>query len=249
MLLAPQDEQSLQRFLGCQEVPPAVAAEYAIRKRMFDMDGSAGPLGTVGLIDLVRSLGLGPKAPEPIPTDVNWRDYPQDGSVRVMAGPFFGDMQAGTFLGFVQNGTLAIKTDFDQVVHECRRDMVRLSTTPVPISDNLSLNQPDARAAILDAPAQTQPEAQGGEEAPSVPQSAPVVVQGANERPTWQADPSFDWESVAPGEAVWVSHQNDVIDAKFTRLGLPGEVIVTLEDETTLTVPANSVTPAGAGVA
>jgi len=238
MLIAPQDEQTLQRFLGCQEIPAAVAAEYEIRKRMFDMDGSAGPLGTVGLIDLVRSLGLGPKAPDPIPTDVNWRDYPQDGSVRVMAGPFFGDMQPGVFLGFVQYGTLAIRTDFDQAVHECRKDMVRLATSQVAVGDSLSPDKPDARAALLDAPAQAQPEA------------APVIVQAANERPAWQADPSFDWATVPVDEPVWVMYQGDLVNGKFNRLGLPGEVVVTLEDETTtITVPANSVTPAGAGVA
>jgi len=153
-----QDETSLRRMLGC-EVPDEVRAECDLRTRMYHADGNSGPLGSVALIDMVRWMGLSPKNVERPVEQVDWRQYPQDGTVRVEAR-FFGQWMAGRFLGFVEAGTLAVRLEDDATVEECRPDMVRLADG-ISLSSGGSLvdeqaappedeDGPDARLQLLE---------------------------------------------------------------------------------------------------
>lgn len=147
-MLTVQDEQTLGRLVG-GEIPEDLRQECEMRTRMFHSAGHSGPLGAVGLIDAVRSLGYKPPHVEPPVPKVNWRLYPQDGSTRVEA-KFFGQWMRGRFLGFVESGILAVRLDDDEVVKECRPDMVRLVET-----EETSEEGPDARIELIDAVADT----------------------------------------------------------------------------------------------
>lgn len=126
-MIVDQDLDCLLKMLGANVVPEAVEAEYELRAGFLHTAGS-GALGAIGCIDLLRYLGYVPKRLEK-PDVTDWEKLPSDGSVLVMAGPFFGAMQPGRFKGFVHSGTLAIELEGGEV-RECRPGMVVLRDTP-----------------------------------------------------------------------------------------------------------------------
>ena len=126
MILSTQDHDTLQRILGKVEIPEAVEQEYEIRAQMFHTEGT-GPLGIAMLVDLVRSLGYKPAKIKPNGTEVDWRQYPQDGRTKVEA-MFFGNWNPGTFLGFGEHGVLMLRMDFDETIKEVRKDLARVVT-------------------------------------------------------------------------------------------------------------------------
>ena len=81
------DEDSMGRMLGvpAAQIPESVLAEYELRLRLFHSDGNSGPLGTIGVIDMLRSMKLGVRRPAKPPTAVDWSLVPMNGTVRVMA--------------------------------------------------------------------------------------------------------------------------------------------------------------------
>jgi len=125
------DEDSLVRMLGIRadEIPASVIAEYELRLRMFHGDGNSGPMGTLGIIDLLRSMKLGPPARKPQEAVMDWARVPMDGSVRVEARKHNdGEAKwfAGTYMGQVGAGTLAVRLDGREWVDEFSRRNVRL---------------------------------------------------------------------------------------------------------------------------
>jgi hypothetical protein len=56
---------------------------------------------------------------------VQWDSLPTDGSVLVDA-LFRGQWMPGVYLGLIPNGTLAVRLDSDEWVHECRAHILRL---------------------------------------------------------------------------------------------------------------------------
>jgi len=140
-MIVPEDNASILRMTGLNEVPDDIAREYAIRARMYHSDGGSGAMGPLALIPLLRSLAYDPPSVKEQPVKVDWTQYPQDGSLRVEAR-FFGSWMLGSFLGFVEYGTLAIRLDETLEVKECRPDMVRIAANqdppPSPLTDNLS---------------------------------------------------------------------------------------------------------------
>jgi hypothetical protein len=135
-MITPHDEQVLQRLLGCQVIPADVLAEVELRTAMYHAEKS-GPLGPMALIDAIRFCGRAPATVKKEPKKVEWRRFPQDGSVKVEA-MFFGAWKPGAFLGFVEAGTLAIRLEDDAVIRECRPDMVRL---PEGETERLEFNE------------------------------------------------------------------------------------------------------------
>jgi hypothetical protein len=105
-----QDEDSLKRILGLDEIPKSVEDEYDVWIRMFHRDGNSGPLGTIGLIGLSRQLGMSPPPKPAAPEAIDWRQYPTNGSVGVEAN-LDGVWKPGVFKGFVQHGTLEVLLD------------------------------------------------------------------------------------------------------------------------------------------
>ena len=227
-MIAPQDEQSLQRMLGQDVIPADVAAEYTLRKRMFDGDGSGGPLGTLGCIDLLRFLGHAPPALAAAAGDVEWHNLPQDGSLSVEAR-FFGDWKLGVFLGFVEHGILAVKLDEDGIVHECHRHIVRLTarksvTLEKPIDDD----GPDARINLI-KPA----------EAASGPDD--LVV----DEPEVAEFGAQDWSLAKSGDEVWVNIDGDMAEAKFVSRSDAGVEVILDGEQSPQTFAEGKVMLAG----
>lgn len=137
MILA--DVDSLQRMLGVpqERFPAAMVAEYGLRLRMFHSDGNSGPLGTVALIDLLRSMKLGPKPKSDPPTQIDWSRVPADGSIHVELKRISKETKkiewvSGVFVGQVGAGTLAVRLDGDSWVYEAPRFDVRLARERPP---------------------------------------------------------------------------------------------------------------------
>jgi hypothetical protein len=200
-VIHPYDEETLTRILGVDRIPEEIEAEYAIRISMYHRGGGSGPLGVIGLIDLSRSLGYAPPKTDAKPDQFVWRDYPQDGTVRVEA-LYFGAWQPGIFLGFVEAGTLAVRLDGDDFVRECRPDMVRM----VGIKEVIPpIEEPDARASLL-KPAEK-----------PVEEPEPLPLPPSEPDPLLQDEdpPEFNWSTVTEGEPVWVETDGDYKDASF----------------------------------
>jgi hypothetical protein len=218
-----EDRDSLLRILGCNEVAPALEKEYELRLRMFHSDGNSGPLRTVALIDLVRSLGLAPPHAPKSEERIDWRQYPQDGSVRVEAR-FFGGWMPGAFIGFVHNGTLAIRIDDDPMIRECRPDMVRLATEIDTVSQHLE-PVPAAPPAVeqeeafsLDDEDGDEADTEPDEETPPEPPKAKPL-----KRPL-----AVDWSKVQMGAPVLVEADGDVLDGFFDGFGEMGSLRVSV---------------------
>lgn len=241
MSMVPDDHAALLRMLGRETVPADVEAEYAVRIQMFHRSGRQGPLGEVGLIDVCRKLGYSPPA-DPVQASIaDWRKYPQDGSTRVEAH-FFGDWQAGTFLGFVQAGTLAVRLDVDGTVKECRPHMVRLVGV---VAQGKQDEEPDVRAALLELerheklrqPPELAPLPTLADE-PRSPAPEGVVEVEDLEFESAEGDLGPDdeplasgkWSDVPTGAKVWVETDGDIKDGRL--VATDGEkVVVHVEGE------------------
>jgi hypothetical protein len=235
-MIHPQDERSLQRMLGESEIPTELVAEYELRLSLYHRDGNSGPLGTVGMIDLVRSLGLGRKPAVENAKVVSWRDYPNDGSVRVEAR-FFGEWMPGVYLGFVDSGTIAVRIDGDAFVKECRPDMVRIAKPEPEANDDI----PDSRASLLESPKQDEPDVtEPKAERIAVPQA---VAAGEDEVP------DVNWSTVKSGSAVWAEVDGDYVNAEFVEaLDLPEGTTLVVRvsgEDSPRHCPASTVTYAG----
>lgn len=152
-MIHPQDEQSLQRLLGVETPPKSVLDEYRIRLALFHRDGHSGPLGTIALIDLVRSQGLKPPVIPKDKTVVDWRTVATDGSVYVDV-PMFGDLKRGTYCGMGTHGVLHVKFPGDEMVYECCPPAVKLvppeDANPEPLEPEAVLTAEGAAAMLAD---------------------------------------------------------------------------------------------------
>jgi len=199
----PQDLLSIQRMLGESQTSLEIEHEYKVRLQMYHRDGNSGPLGTLGLLDMLRFLKLAPPAAEERAPEIDWREMPQDGRVRVEAR-FWGSWMPGVFLGFIESGTLAIRLDHDPVIRECRKDMVRF----VEISDSpFELPEPPSpAAAVLEKPEPVEEQSEpGGLDEAEEYGDAGSPVKGQD----------VDWATLPAGTPVWVEMDDDLQDAVY----------------------------------
>lgn len=193
-MILPDDVMSLTRILGIPEekFPAKLVEEYGIRQKMFCADGHSGTLGTIGLIDLVRSLGLSSAAAAPAPVgDVDWRRYPQNYSVRVETLSF-GQWIGGYFGGFGPSGTIMVRVDYDDFVREIHKSNVRiaLDQTPPPADVSDSLSEADPSEVFADD----------------------------DDEP----DPSkIDWSRIDEGTPIYID-EDGAKEGRFIRLGAEG---------------------------
>ncbi len=209
-----QDEFSIQRILGVSDLPTEVVSEYELRLSMYHRDGNSGPLGTIALIDMVRSLGLRPEKVVERIAPVDWRNYPVDGTVRVQAR-FFGAWMPGVYLGPVEAGTIAVRLDGEDFVKECRPDIVRLLEDEQEVAPADEL--PDARARLLDVPVASEAAQEPEEEQSAVAESIP----GEKDK--------TDWGLVDFGAAVFIEHDDDYTEGKFCAVGANGLLSVLID--------------------
>jgi len=177
------------------------------------------------MIELTRFLGYRPKRAEPKPDAVVWRNLPTDGSVKVTAGPYFGSMQDGVYLGLVSDGLLAIKLNTDGFVRECRAAMVTLAEEVhedyreerTPVADLLSKSAQDTQ---VDAA----PVSNAAEAAVAVDEPVDDHVEEM---------PEFSWDSIAKDSPVWVSRgdDQDTLEGVFLKVLEDGKLSIKIEGE------------------
>lgn len=192
MAITVNDQQILQALLGVDKLPDDVVQEAELRTRMYHGAGAmSGPLGPLAMIELVRFLGYRPKK-QPVSNNeaVIWRNLPTDGSVKITAGPYFGSMQEGVYLGMVSEGLLAIKLNTDGFVRECRQSMVKLSEE----THEDFVEEATPLAASIKNSLPEEPAAESEEQA---------YEDKVEELP------EFSWLSVSTGAPVWVSQGDD----------------------------------------
>jgi hypothetical protein len=226
---------------------------------MYHSDGNTGPLRTLALIDLVRSLGYVPKQAEAKPQEVDWRLYPQDGSVRVEA-LVSGQWTPGRFFGFVQYGMLAVRLDSSAFMGEYRRDVVRLVSDGSDDLSHLKDEPPPPRVALIDEPPPPRPaifekldeigemppvgynppDDDGSQDDPSdaddEPDSDPAeeltfIAPNPHASPIRLPD-LYDWSTAPAGSPVWVDIDgDDIVDAVFCRVTESGLVVAEIEGQ------------------
>lgn len=114
-MILPNDEESIRRMLGCDEIPAEIEPEYDLWLRMRHRDGATGALGPDLMLCLIRQLKLTPPAAVVTDEQVDWRRVPK--GARVVVSVNTGD-HLGTYQGKVDFGTLAILLDGDRYVRE-----------------------------------------------------------------------------------------------------------------------------------
>lgn len=214
--IAPQDEETIKRITGLSEIPDDIRKEYMMRASMYHGDGNTGPLRTAMLIDLVRFLGYSKPEIKPSVNKVDWRNYPQDGSVRVFAR-FFGNDMPGVFKGFVESGTLAILLDGDDYIRECRPDMVSIATESAVKSMSIGITATSefipkdaSRDTVSPSASQDTDDKDKDKDAKPVAGKHGKKKQGKPEKTSKDEEASTELKS---GMEVWVKYGDDTLDA------------------------------------
>jgi len=244
------DLESLKRMLGCDEqsLPKLLVREYSIRLRMFHADGNSGPLGSLGLIDLLRFLKHGPKPPPEPPRFVDWSRMPTNGSLQVEAlsidnkkliqgNPTKEEWRSGVYLGRVGVGGLAVRLDGDTWVHEFSQRDVRLPATKLTEEEESH----DMPLVIPIVPLPT-PMIKPPAIPPAIPPTPPKIPDflksseeeiekfeeelKESEKPALQNPPKADpLDSASVGDPVWVREGGDYRDGTFQGRGAGGVLV------------------------
>jgi len=233
MILA-QDEMTIQRMLGCNEVPVDVHDEYLRRVRYLHRETAGGPMGPGMVVDMLRFLGYEPGVTgSDNPGMVDWRQVERGTRVRIRrAGKWTAKDVVCRFEGFVDMGTLAVELPGGYVDELNKCDVQVLSKED--IGENIGFvpddkqqvgsfidgtPEPDARVSL---PEPEQPEPSGQEE--ELTADSPELQPPG---PAWPPVP--DWKLVKELDPVWVRErvgegkdaEIDVHDAKFLKR-IPG---------------------------
>lgn len=222
----PTDEHLLQLMLGQTSIPQDLEHEVNIRTRLLHLAGPTGACGPFVLLDALRFCGYAPKKMvDELPVVVDWRQYPQDGRTKVEARRM-GVWLTGTFRGFVEHGSLAIKLDDDGSVQEFPAKRVKL----VELLEELPR---DREEKPVPAEAATE-----HEDAP--PEPPPVEDRG-------EVLEAPDWAKLPGGTPVYAETEGDFADAVFQGVVGEGEslrLLVQVGDKTVELEP-DRVTYAG----
>lgn len=101
-------------------MPEEVLKEYLLRIQMYHCLGTSGPLGPVGLVDLVRACGyertFGSKTASP------WRSTKKGTPIEAS---YSGQWVPGVFHGVTNQGALAIQLEGESEVKEVMAHVVR----------------------------------------------------------------------------------------------------------------------------
>lgn len=227
-MIHPEDSQLVQQMTGFDAVPEDVAAECGVRLAMYHRGGGTGPLGTLAVVDVLRSLGYKAEQERDAPAAVDWSAYPGNGSVRVEAR-FFGTWMPGRFHGFVEHGMLNVRLDNDDVHRECMPCIVRLAATSEAAggADGRVDGQPDT----VSSP--DEPAAEAIEIPPAEPVGIASVADDDPEPPDDGVDASLveALSAVPTGTKVWVEINDDYKDGVLHEVDGSGMVIVQIDGE------------------
>lgn len=184
-----QDYETLATMLGTHDFPPELVEEHNVRALMLHKVGGGSSLGYVGLVDLCRHCGLGPKK-DGSGDRVQWSNIPDNTRVRILRPS--GEPLEGMYRGTVSAGIAAVKLDGMEHVNEFpirnlevvkgslttpeeakRQSQVSASDKPTPLAQHL-LDQ-EAQASLM----------------------------------------SGEWSKTAPGTPVLVAAGDDTISGEF----------------------------------
>lgn len=259
----PQDQDNLTKMIG-KEPNAEVLAEYQERIQFYHRGGGSGPLGPLGLTDLLRYMGYSPPSHKKMDGVTDWHAIQLRHPVEAY---FFGQWIPGTFEGFVESGTLAIRLRDDPIVRECRRDIVRLAALD-PYASQRAQDAPPPRAALLqEAPLVHPPKAKSKAKPKQNPRLEQLSSALDAEEPSAPHDPAseetpgaellnsgtepYPWDTASEGDVVWVSLDGDFHDGEYAgEYEQQGGVISRLKvrikgEEESRFVPAAAVTYAG----
>jgi hypothetical protein len=265
-----QDFEMLCGLIGTRTLPANVEQECHLWTRLYHSSGSSGPLGAIALIGMIRYLKTEINAEEIAPVAIEWDSLIQDGSVRVEAR-FAGTWVTGTFVGFSENGLLAIKIDHDSYVRECRRDTVRLSLAPPPVEIDpeipaifapvdpvpyvellrMAIEQErlEEEVSAVEEPTVLRPLPRWEELPDNVEPTATVSVEAEEVVPEWGEDAVEKVESVVEeevtptmeGDHLWVELDDDVSWVKLLKKNEDGSVVIQQADGSERDVAAGQV--------
>src|SRR5690606_28678819 len=119
-----RDLTAILAILGEPTVPVKVEREYRVRREMLHRSGAPGPLGPLGVVDLMRSLGYSCRPRKPDADSINWREQPRGTAVDVLVGDVW---RRGESCGLGGAGLLYVRRNDTSVVEEVRRVNVRLA--------------------------------------------------------------------------------------------------------------------------
>ena len=236
-VILPGDLTSLKRMLRCDDegISDNLMYEYRTRIRMFHSDGHSGPMGTLGLLDMLRHMKLGPKPSPESAIVTDWNKMPTNGTLRVEVchkdkdddGEEVITWMSGMYIGRVADGLLAVRLDGDTWVHEYRPFDVRLliikdempPKKPKKVVEPEPVRIPLASETWLHEVPEPEPEPEPEPDPmPAPPVFAPPVVELV--------------ELADPGDEVWVTTDGDIKDGTYQgRDSTSGKVFVQLLDE------------------
>ena len=236
MILA-QDEMTIQRMLGCNEIPQDIHDEYLRRIRFLHRETSGGPMGPGMIVDLLRFMGCEPAVSgSDNPAMVDWREVERGTRVKVRrAGRWTANDVVCRFEGFVDMGTLAVELPTGRVdeFNKCDVRILAINENPGIVPDKVEQGsmqdgkvEPDARIE-LEPEVEPEPEQSPTDnlspvtepELPELTEYSPELY-GAS-RSSWPPAPV--WKELQPFTAVWVREtigegrdaEVDIHDAKF----------------------------------
>ena len=229
MIIA-QDEMTIQRMLGCNEVPVDVYDEYLRRVRYLHRETSGGPIGPGMVVDMLRFLGYEPGVTgSDNPGMVDWRQVERGTRVRVRrAGKWTSKDVVCRFEGFVDMGTLAVELPGGYVDELNKCDVQVLSKDD--LGEDAGFAQDDKQQSGSLADGTPDPDARVGLQEQDLGPSQELTEDSPELQPPIAAWPPVpDWKKVKELDPVWVRErvgegkdaEIDVHDAKFVKR-IPG---------------------------
>jgi hypothetical protein len=217
-MIVMQDEELLATWLG--EVPEDVRVECDLWTKWYHSAGAGGALGPLALIAMLRLLGYAPPKVEKTDAVIDWRQVPVPTPVDAKFG---GVWMRGVYLGFVESGTLAVRLDGDDYVHECRKECVRMATDMMSVTPVEALEHVDIVGVV--EPIDVEFSVSDTGEFRALPQNP-------QHETTSYVMPENPTEGVAyeVGSAVLVGDGEDVLDGVCVSLG-DGTVMVQVAGE------------------
>ena len=231
MILA-QDEMTIQRMLGCNEVPADVHDEYLKRVRFLHRETSGGPMGPGMIVDMLRFLGFEPAiSGSDNPEMVDWRDVERGTRVRVRrAGRWTASDVVCRFEGFVDMGTLAVELpggrvdEFNKcdvkllVINQEIQGLDQQAAQAGTMRDGKA--EPDARLSLQDVSPDDVPSdsvTDSVTDSLSVDQEPEIDADDPElQPPSSPWPPAPDWKSLKEFTPVWVREKiGDGADAEF----------------------------------
>lgn len=135
MFMHLEDTENLEKMIG-GEIPEEVKQEYLLRATLFHKCGNGnGRLGPQMLIDMLRFLGIEPKATMVVESKVDWRTQISDGSVKVQVK----DGRTGRYMGMLDGCSVIVRLDGEQALSQFANHAVSLFVPK---------NEPPLRAAM-----------------------------------------------------------------------------------------------------